>query len=371
MILYMIIFEFFESNTFIFSLKHILLYICYAVSLISLLWKYDLKIIKDKLHSKEAIFVGVVGIVFIAISFFKALSVGEDFNTRSIVQTFLFVIPTLYTFNLINIIETDKIVKLFKITMIIFIAFYFTESSHTILKFFDLNNWANISYSNSNSFTESHICAETFLQLFLAFFYLENYTDLKIKNIKFYTIISLIFTILSFKRLAILFVILLLIFKKIIKYDKNIRFKSNIILALIFVSITYLYIQFITGKLDIGININKFSTNRDYIMSLWESSDYYSYGYGTSLYVIGRYLEMDLVQIFMELGPIALFLFCYSYFRIANRKIYSNLILLYCFFNLLTSSTMPWTSGWIVMTLLLCLISSNKIQNKNEKKKEM
>lgn len=361
---YIIICEFFEDNDFIFDMKHYILLFCYTISLVCLLYKYNTKKArKEYIYSKKTVFIVIVAAIFIGLSLFKAISVNHEFSFRSIVQTSLFVLPTLYGFNLINVLKKENVIKLFKITTVIFIIFYFTEPSHTIPQFFNINNWINIDYTHSNSFTESHICAETFLQLFLVFFYIKNYTDTNVKNIKLYTVITCIFTILSFKRLAILFVILLIVFKKIIKYDKNMPFKSDIIFSLIFVGLTYLYIQFISGQLNLGININTFSTNRDYLLSLWGNADYYSYGYGTSLYVIGRYLEMDLVQIYMEIGPVALFLFCYTYFRIADKKIYANLILLYYFFNLLTSSTMPWTSGWLIFAMSLCLIASDKMQN--------
>ena len=83
--------------------------------------------------------------------------------------------------------------------------------------------------------------------------------------------------------------------------------------------------------------------------------------------VIGRYLEMDLIQIYLELNVVALFIFCYAFFRIANRSIYSLLIMTYTFVNLLTASSLPWSLGWIILLLTVLLISSGKANKEGYK----
>ena len=76
--------------------------------------------------------------------------------------------------------------------------------------------------------------------------------------------------------------------------------------------------------------------------------------------LIGRYLEMDLVQIYMELNIIAVFAFSYVYFKIAGENVYSILVMTYAFFNMLTASSLPGSLSWIVAFLTIASVSSDK-----------
>lgn len=370
---YLFLFEFFENNKFLFNFRHYILFFCFLISFLSMILKYDKTFLKDNLYCKKSIYVLIVGVIFLIFSFFAAHKVGYSFSFRSVVQTSLFVLPTIYVFNIINILPIEKIIKLLKIVTLIFVMFYFTEERHTIFEFLKLENWRNISYTNSNSFTESHICAESFLQLFLFFFFIKRYykNRIKIKNLNLYTTLNFIFTILSFKRLGVLFAIIIMFGSLFINYNKKIKFKSNLILTAFFVIMTTVYSEILKGTITIhGLDINKLTTNRDYILSLWSAKNYFSYGYGTSLYVIGRYLEMDLMQIYMEIGIFCLTIFIYFYLSLAGKKLYTNLIIIYVLFNLLTSSTMPWTSGWVLLIINLCVTSSDMLE-KNMTNKEV
>ena len=233
------------------------------------------------------------------------------------------------------------------------------ESRHTIFSFFNVNNWLSINLLSSTSFTESHNCAEVFLQLFIFFYYIYYFGNRREKNIFLYLILTLIFSVLSFKRLSLLFCFALIFGGMFIKYDKNLKFNFKLIPSCLFVIITIIYVNLLLGKINIGIDMNEFTTNRVWFMQLWSVSNYFSYGYGTSLYVIGRYLEMDLVQIYFELGIPCLFLFILSMFKMAGNKVYTNIVILYVLFNLLTSSTMPWTFGWVILGLNLMVLSSD------------
>ena len=159
-----------------------------------------------------------------------------------------------------------------------------------------------------------------------------------------------------------LFAISIIVLEKIVDFKGKISPKFAWLFTILFTVGTILYTKFMQGEIFINIDVYKFSTGRDYILSLWEKKDYLSYGYGTSMLVIDRYLEMDLIQIYMELNIIALFVFCFAFFKIAGSKIYSILIMLYTFVNLLTASSLPWSLGWIILLLTVVLISSGKAE---------
>ena len=67
------------------------------------------------------------------------------------------------------------------------------------------------------------------------------------------------------------------------------------------------------GSLFTNIDVYNLTTGRNYILSLWQKTGYFSYGYGTSMLVINRYLEMDLIEIFLELDVFCLLVFCFVF----------------------------------------------------------
>lgn len=368
-----IIVGFFNKNEFISDLKHFILLFNTIIALFTYI-KFRDKENKNNINGKDVIYIIVTGAIFILVSIIRASSVGMLFSFRSLVQTSLFVLPLFYIFLLVNIFNKNTIISILKITTVIIIILYFTEHNHPITSFFNIKNWLSIDIFNSHSFTESNIGAEPFLHLFLFFYYLYKYTDEKSKSIAIFMLISLVFAILSFKRLSLLFIVLLISFGFVIKYNKNSKIKVSFILSLVFVGLTYLYVKILMGHIDLGIDLIKLTSYRSWFMSLWKIKNYFSYGYGTSLFVIGRYLEMDLVQIYMELGILSLFIFNYSMFKLAGKRIYTIIIMLYVMSNLLTSSTMPYQLGWIMlgfnMYLLSCDYFKQKFNNKGNREYE-
>ena len=302
-------------------------------------------------------------------SLFKAREAGYSLNFRTIVQIGLVVMPAMYVFCFINIFSTKIIIKLMQITSILLIIIYFCEPNHNFLSFFNIENWSKVNILASESFTESSMCAEAFLQLFLFFYYFSRTKNIENNNksLKIFTWVTFAFTMLSFKRLGMLFAIVIIILEKIVDFRGKISPKFVWLFVIFFTVGTVIYTKFMQGEIFTNIDVYKFTTGRDYILSLWEKKDYLSYGYGTSMLVIGRYLEMDLIQIYLELNVVALFIFCYAFFRIANRSIYSLLIMTYTFVNLLTASSLPWSLGWIILLLTVLLISSGKANKEGYK----
>ena len=121
------------------------------------------------------------------------------------------------------------------------------------------------------------------------------------------------------------------------------------------------------GQMFNNIDLFSLTTGRNYILSLWEAKNYFSYGYGTSLLVINRYLEMDLLQVLLELNIISVFIFCFCYFRVAKKSLYSFLIMFYAFSNMLTASSLPYSLGWILLFITVFCISSDKCEDEGIK----
>lgn len=367
-VLYLVIFIFFEHYKIIFDIRYYILFFIFAISLLSILKKYGKGFLKKFKYKNGWKFILFTGLLFIVLSFVKCQLLNVNFSFRTVVQTSLFLLPALYALNITNLLSAKNLITIQKIITVVFVIMYFLETKHNLFKFFDISNWKAISFVTFDSFTESHICSESFLNLFLFFFYINRFVDLEeygLKKMYVFEKVTLIFTLLSFKRLSILFVFLLYIFSHSINYDAKMKKNHFFLLSVIFTVLTVFYTNLLKGVIVPGFNVTRFSTNRDWILSLWARADYFSYGYGTSLFIIGRYLEMDLVQIYLEMGIICLFVFCASFFKTAGCRIYTNVILIYVMLNLITSSTMPWTSGWILLMINIFSFSNDKFTLKN------
>lgn len=314
-------------------------------------------------YSNELLLTIFVGLIFFIISKSKADSVGFVLNVRTYVQIFLIVCPSLMAYSVVNIFSVKEIITLMKVTTIITIIGYFMESSHSISSFINLENLVPSQLFSNNSILESSMCSEVFVQLFCFFFYFQNlnFDDQERKSLKFFSKLTLCFAVISFKRLAIVFCILLPLVCKFMNLKAPKNKNRYFITSIIFCALTVLYSEFMNGEIFTNIDVYTFSTGRDYILSLWKSYNYFSYGYGTSLLIIGRYLEMDLVQIYLEIGVISVFIISFVYFKIVNKSNYSYLIMIYSFFNLLTASSFPLPVSWIILFITVGVISSDKL----------
>lgn len=325
---------------------------------------------KKVLINKSLLISLLVSIVFLVISYHKAIEVNMMVSLRTYVQISLFLLPTLYAFYVSNFISKEDIIKMMKITLIILIFAYFfdfQEPNHHILQFFKPENWLSIDYIHSNSFTESNHFSEAFLQLFFFFYYCMHSNKMNSgdkKAIKIYQNLSFIFTIFSFKRLSVLISILVLLFGK---YIINKDFKRNhfYIFTTLFTIATVVYTKFMMGDFLNYNTVFDLTSGRNYILGLWELHNYTSYGYGTSLLVIGRYLEMDLVQIYMELNLFSLIIFILFYFYICKKNLYINAIMLYFFLNMLTASTLPQQIGFLIMIISIAFIKKIEKESKS------
>lgn len=319
---------------------------------------------KKRPYGKTLMLVIPLGILFYVISLSRAMAVHHEILFRTYVQISLIVLPALYAMFLLNLLEMSSLIKLMQFTLVCTVIIYFIEPGHRIMDFLNMNNYLSISILHSNSFTESDICSEIFFELFAFFNFYRNANgkDIKRKNMKICYYVALIFTILSFKRLAMLFVICILLLNKIIDWRGSISKYLVPGLAVFFTIATVLYAEFMKGNLLHGFDIYNFTTGRDYILSLWGKLDYVSYGYGSSVVLIGRYLEMDLVQIYMELNILALFVFAYVFFKIAGTNVYSVVLMIYSFLNMLTASNLPGSLSWIITFITIASISSDKCE---------
>lgn len=362
-IIYFCVIRVFNMGNSIANLRYYFLFWAMIATLIALLRKKKV-VSSDDIYSKELLYTLPLSIFFLLYSFYIAHHAGGHIFFRTYVQVSLIFMPALYAFGLINLFSVERIIQMMKATFVIAVIFYLSELEFG-LAFFSPSNYYNLSFANS--FTESSLCSGVFTQLFLFFNYFSNaYNSNRVRLVKkSWVFYSFIFAVLSFKRLSILFMIVIILMNSIIDIRGQLNKKIYIIMAIFFTISTFFYKQFIDGTFITSIDVYHFTSGRDYILSLWKQYNYISYGYGSSMILIGRYLEMDLVQIYLELSIFAVFIFSYVYFKIAKKNIYSIMIMVYQFLGLLTASSLPSSLEWIIMLITIGIISSSKLDNEN------
>lgn len=345
------------------NIRYYILFIAVISNGIIMLFKKN----RYKISTKNIVGFIILSIYLLIESYIKAKNVGMTLAMRTLIQISLTLLPALYAYELTNTFSMKSIINMMKFTLVALIIVYFLDPKHSIFQFLNISNWLAIDITKSISFTESNICAESFLQLFLFFLF---FSDAKGEGInpktnKKYMYIALIFTILSFKRLGLVFSIFMLFIKKIADIRAEISKKFILLMSLLFTILTFIYTKVMMGEIFTDLNLFELTTGRDYILSLWEKHNYFSYGYGTSLLVMNKYLEMDLVQIYLELNIFAVFIFCFFYFNISKKSFYSFAIMTYSFANMLTASSLPYSLGWIILFITIFCISSKKYSNEN------
>lgn len=351
------------------ELRYYLLFVLVLMTLFSSLLIRDKKKAKEKKKTKTnfPFIFAIVAALFYVTSLVLCVKAGVEMPFRVYTQISLFLLPAIYGYTIVKILPKETILRMLKVTLGISVIFYFLESRHTIFEFLKIENYAKINLLHSKTFTESNNLSEQFLQLFLIFNYLDNDKD---KNLKRCKVVSFIFTILAFKRLSVIFALITLLFGSVIKRNEN-KTVNALIPTIIVVVLTCLYAQLLKGEID-GMSYDQvfdLTSGRNWILSHWADEGYVSYGYGSSMLIINKYLELDLVQIQLELGIVCLVAFVYSFFRRSEKNLYVFLVTTYVMLNYLTASGLPVINGTIAYFIGIEIINQGKI-NKEEVKNE-
>ena len=315
---------------------------------------------------KNFIFILLLAVYLIVASIIRVKVNQVVLSSRVWIQTAYLVIPALYAFTLVNLLNKKIIINLVKYTFLLTAILYIHEIG--LGNFFSVSNWTAISFGQSDSAFESSDFSGVFT-ISLFYFYWDRFILLNKENNKFWFWSSMIFTILSWKRLSVVFVILLWALGKIIDIKRNINKMIPVITGILFGFLTVVYTSFVKGWYNpLNLNIDEFTKGRNYILKMWANYGYMSYGYGSSYELLHRYLEMDLVQMYLEVGCLAVVLFGLVYFNLTKNNLFANVLMFYEFLNMLTASSLPAVFEWSLILTLIALSTNNdkkKIIGKN------
>ena len=278
--------------------------------------------------------------------------------SRTNIELSYIMIAVLLAFCCFNLFDYLQINKCMKQLLVIFIILYLFE---LIFKDISLSVFLNITLTGSYSPTESQKLSSTAMLMFYWFYTFRTSSNKK------YFIISFVYLICVFKRPLIVGAVLLIVLDYIFNLNREIKNKWIWIAKALFIVGTILWTSMLYNKniniikLKYGIDLNVFTESRAWFFNALVNYGYKTSGYGTTTIELGkawfncgeRYIEMDLVKIYMETGIIGLMVFINNYFNLVRNNLYNFFIMLTIFVTLLFSHSLTEPAYWAGIMLLL------------------
>lgn len=331
-----------------------LLNIKYYISLIFIAFSFVISL----LHNKKIIFIEefksifIICFCFVGISIFKII-INNVLRFDFLISIFKIFLPIIITFFIVNTLNYKEIDFLFKSVLLISIIGYVIQIG---IKTFTIENLFSISFSNSYSPFESNNFAG--IACVSCFYF--NYFR---KN-SFLSILATIFCLLTFKRLSILFAIITFILPIFVNPNKRIKsISKNIFPIIFFVStIFYCYLLIPENQFYIesifNVSLSKLTMGRSELLKTLMENTWINNGIGSIQFFLGRNLEMELIQFYLEVSFVGLFIFCWEMWKITSNKLYSIIVMLFVFINLLTSHSLQNSFNWIMYYLMFYCIKN-------------
>ena len=298
---------------------------------------------------------------FAVISLIRSIYINS-FTIRTFQELLFLLIPVIFSYCILNTLNKKQIDKCMISTLIIFMIAYFGEINMGFSEF--ISALTSMSFSNSYSMLESSTFAGSSIAISMYFIYFK-------KN-KLAYLASIFFVILTFKRLAIVFVIFLIFVIKLFNYNKKVNYYALNSIKIIILLITILYylimipknVEYINSLFN--IDLYKITMSRTYRFSLiYNRPMFINTGLGSTFtYLMNRYgvtLEMDFIKLLIEVTPIGLWIFINNMCNIVKKNWYCMLLMLFQFFNLITSHSLASTFAWTIFYLTIgCVLYKNE-----------
>lgn len=326
------------------------------IFLIQIIYKYKVLFYKYELINIICV---VIGFILLTL-YYSNLNYNGIWLNRTTVELLYIVISVMEAFCVFNLFELNQLNICMKNLLAIYIIIYVFE---LLFKGIKLTDFFKITLIGSYSPTESQYVASAAMMMFYYFY------TFKIKENRRAFIISLVFLILVFKRPLIAGASILMLLDFL--FDLNITIKKRwiIISKIFFVIATIIWSILLNDSMisiiqqTYGVNLNDFTESRTWLYNALINSGYKTSGYGTTTIELGkawfnsgeRYLEMDLVKIYLEVGIIGLCLFVNNYFNLVRYNLYNFLMMITIFVTLLFSSSLAEPTYWAGIMIIMGL----------------
>lgn len=300
-------------------------------------------------------------ICFTVLSLYYILK-NNGFEIATVTGLVRILVPVIVSYTVLNVFQDKDLYRLMSVLLIITVIGY-------VLSIFDkisIGNFMKISFIDSRSPFESTYFSPTAMGFCLFFCYY--------RKDKIFTVLSVLFAIMTFKRIMVIYSVLLLVFGGIVsKWRKVPKWVENMFMIVFFI-FSMFYILLMEGKIDdflisiIGKDVTSFTMGRSYFMGNI-ITDFKSVGFMSS--TVGyRSMEMDIPMIYVEMGVGAVIATIYFYTRLVNQNWYNFLIIIFCLLELLTSHWFDITYFWIVAYITIgCIAKENENISDREKGK--
>lgn len=262
-------------------------------------------------------------------------------------------IPVLAAFSILNTLEFKDIYRLMSIFLIMmFISYLITKLNNLTFE-----SISTISFDQSSSEFESNFFSPPAMGFCLFFCYFR-------KN-KFYTGLSVIFTIMTFKRIMVLYAIFLLFCGGFLKNMKNIPKKFVYVFEILFFILCMYYIKIMSGEMEdliykyFNVSANKLSMGRSLFMKKI-LPNFTSHGFMTSTTIGYHSMEMDMPMVYVEMSVLAVIAVIYFMTNLGKKNWYSFFIVVFCLLEILTSHWLDITYFWIIAYLTIGCITYKK-----------
>ncbi|WP_130137733.1 hypothetical protein [Lactobacillus delbrueckii] len=311
--------------------------------------------------------------LFIGVSLIKSYQTGK-FAVGTFGEAARIVAPFIYTFIVVNILSLEDIDKLMILTLYVaWVAylinqFIITGASQRAL---------SISFIDSSSpFENSEVAAIAFAVACYFIYFLKRHP--------IYCFWSILLSIACFKRVLMLFTIVLFLYSvklnKTKRLNRLVKWPLLLVTSAIFLAVTVFYLYIMEPQNlawtweKLHFDVDSFSMYRSYRVQYLLQHNYVSYGLSSSTsflntnpgsWYTNHTLELDLIKILIELGKIPLIIFVLAYYSLAYESMYAYLVTTAFLVNLLMASGLNEYYAWFVMLVTFALIRHNNVIDEN------
>lgn len=282
----------------------------------------------------------IIFAVFTAISALFQLMTGH-FSTGVFVELFKFAMPIILAYAVLNALSPRALYRCMVAVLLVSILGYLLTLSHEGV---GISEIMKSSFEDSESASESSTFSGIFLVLtfYFAFF----------RHQKAWLVLSALFCILTFKRLAIIAVLFALVVSFLAPKLMHVKVPHGAIVALKVSTIVAAAIwtwMLLPEQRHLFMRVfndtpSHFSMGRSDVLGYLLNSGFESYGYGSAnevaKAVFSAPFEMDLTKIAFELTPVVMVLFVWLFWDVAGDSLWGVVIIGYFMINMITSDSL-------------------------------
>ena len=295
---------------------------------------------RRRVFSREFSDLMVIVVVFTLASVFMQLVSGR-FSTTVAVELVKLAMPIVLAYSMLNVLGERDLYGCMVAVLVVCLAGYLVELWSQGVS---VSSVFSASLDEGNSSTESSGFSDIALMLtfYFAFF----------SRRKLPLIVSAVFTVLAFKRLAMLVAVIVLVIGLFKPSVERVEVRRGVVtfLKVATLALATLWVWLLLPEQQqlfdsiFGRTPFDFTMGRSESLRYLWSSGFQSYGYGSANETVsalfGVPFEMDLAKIAFELTPLATILFVWLFWDVAGTSLWGILIVGYYMLNMITSDSL-------------------------------